>query len=79
MDMDIDENASDDDSEHDLFRNLDDYVSRDSYSGVPVILPRQRFAGARNIATIKDGEHRLPYPVRFDPLSRNFSQLPWPK
>ncbi|KAJ7908326.1 WD40 repeat-like protein [Mycena leptocephala] len=54
MDMDIDENASDDDSEHDLFRNLDDYVSRDSYSGVPVILPRQRFAGARNIATIKD-------------------------
>jgi len=54
MDMDIDENASDDDSEHDLFRNLDDYVSRVSYSGVPVILPRQRFAGARNIATTKD-------------------------
>jgi len=54
MDRDIDDNASDDDQEHDLFRNLDSYVSRDAYSGVPLILPRQRFAGARNVATIKD-------------------------
>jgi WD repeat-containing protein 42A len=45
---------SDDNSEHDSLEDLD--VSQNSYSGVPLILPRQRFAGARNIATIKDGE-----------------------
>ncbi|KAJ7682765.1 WD40 repeat-like protein [Mycena polygramma] len=54
MDMDIDDNASDDDEGHDFFRTLDDYVSQDPYSAVPTILPRQRFPGARNIATIKD-------------------------
>ncbi|KAF8195853.1 WD40-repeat-containing domain protein [Mycena galopus ATCC 62051] len=55
MDRDIDDNASDDDQEHDLFRNLDAYVAQDaSYSSVPLILPRRRFAGARNVATIKD-------------------------
>ncbi|KAJ6539383.1 WD40-repeat-containing domain protein [Mycena capillaripes] len=54
MDMDIDDHASDDGHEHDLFRKLDEYVSRDAYSGVPMILPRQRFAGARNLATTKD-------------------------
>ncbi|KAJ7276438.1 WD40-repeat-containing domain protein [Mycena haematopus] len=53
MDEDIDDNA-DDDQGQDLFRNLDEYASRDAYSGVPLILPRRRFAGARNVATIKD-------------------------
>ncbi|KAJ6515857.1 WD40 repeat-like protein [Mycena sanguinolenta] len=54
MDRDIDDNASDDDEAQDLFRNLDEFVSHDAYSGVPLILPRRRFAGARNVATIKD-------------------------
>ncbi|KAJ7904554.1 WD40 repeat-like protein [Mycena olivaceomarginata] len=53
MDRDIDDNASDDDQGRDLFGNLDEYASRD-YSGVPLILPRRRFAGARNVVTIKD-------------------------
>ena len=26
---------------------------------VPIILPRRRYAGARNVATIKDGTHHL--------------------
>jgi hypothetical protein len=53
MDIDIDNNAS---GEEDLFAKLDEYVSRDAYCGVPMILPRMRFAGARNIDTIKDGK-----------------------
>jgi hypothetical protein len=58
MDRDIDDNASDDDQGRDLFGNLDEYASRD-YSGVPLILPRRRFAGARNVVTIKDGRIHL--------------------
>ncbi|KAF7352760.1 WD repeat protein iqw1 [Mycena venus] len=57
MDRDIDDHASDDEDQgSDLFRNLDKYVSqtREAYSGVPLVLPRRRFAGARNVATIKD-------------------------
>ncbi|KAJ7047333.1 WD40 repeat-like protein [Mycena alexandri] len=54
MDIDIDEHASDDGDEHDFFQRLDEYTPRDSYSGVPMVLPRRRFAGARNIATVKD-------------------------
>ncbi|KAJ7180123.1 WD40 repeat-like protein [Mycena crocata] len=58
MDLDIDEmddRASDTDHEDDQSQELDEYdVSRDAYSGVPLILPRQRFAGARNVETIKD-------------------------
>ncbi|KAJ6599030.1 WD40 repeat-like protein [Mycena vulgaris] len=54
MDMDIDDNASEEGSEQDLFANLEAHVSRDAYSGVPLIMPRTRFSGARNIETIKD-------------------------
>ncbi|KAJ7129629.1 WD40-repeat-containing domain protein [Mycena epipterygia] len=54
MDMDINDNASDEEHESDLFQKLDEYVSRDEYSGVPLILPRTRFAGARNVNTTKD-------------------------
>ncbi|KAJ7507850.1 WD40 repeat-like protein [Mycena galericulata] len=49
-DMDIDD---DDDYEHSPFPKRED-VSRDAYSGVPLILPRVRFAGARNVDTIKE-------------------------
>ncbi|KAJ7700133.1 WD40-repeat-containing domain protein [Mycena rosella] len=53
MDLDIDENASEEENER-LIANLDEFVSRDAYSRVPLILPRTRFAGARNVETIKD-------------------------
>ncbi|KAJ7498885.1 WD40 repeat-like protein [Mycena latifolia] len=51
MDMDIDDIASEEEQEEDLLAKL---ASRNAYSGVPVILPRRRFAGARNVDTIKD-------------------------
>ncbi|KAK7061751.1 WD repeat protein iqw1 [Favolaschia claudopus] len=59
MDRDIDDNASYDDPGLDLFNGLDEYISRlggDEYSNVPLILPRQRYSGARNVSTIKDGK-----------------------
>jgi hypothetical protein len=60
-DMDMDSNDDEDDSNW-----VDDYDDEDLaeaqdepgeplYGGVPVVLPRTRYAGAANIRTIKDG------------------------
>lgn len=32
-----------------------DYEERNEYSQLPVVLPRQRYVGARNVDTVKDG------------------------
>ncbi|KAJ7228607.1 WD40 repeat-like protein [Mycena pura] len=52
--MEVDDDSSETDRESHLFQSLDNQIPLDAYSGVPMILPRQRFAGARNMATIKD-------------------------
>ncbi|KAJ6613413.1 WD40-repeat-containing domain protein [Mycena sp. CBHHK59/15] len=54
MDVDIEDNASEDEHDHDVFKDWDEYLSRDPYSVVPLVHPRRRFAGARNVHTIKD-------------------------
>lgn len=48
-----DDDEDDDDEIHDIFR-VDE---PDYHPHVPVILPRKRYLGARNVATIKDGRH----------------------
>ncbi|KAJ7771409.1 WD40 repeat-like protein [Mycena maculata] len=53
MAMDNDDNASDDEGP-DLFFRKPKVSAPDEYAGVPMILPRARFAGARNVDTIKD-------------------------
>jgi hypothetical protein len=53
---------SDDDNDSEGFFAVVDSFEADEKSflpHVPVILPRRRFAGARNVATIKDGEPTL--------------------
>jgi len=49
--LDIDNDSSETDCES---QSLDNQIPLDAYSGVPMILPRQRFAGARNVDTVKD-------------------------
>lgn len=54
-DMEVDEDVGDDD---DTSKVDEEFEADESHcqSGVPIINPRQRFSGARNVATIKDGE-----------------------
>ena len=52
------EDSRDDDSDYEGYLELVDSSEADEESflpHVPVVFPRRRFAGARNIATIKDG------------------------
>lgn len=35
---------------------LDDVFSSNHGPNVPTIMPRQRYAGAQNVATVKDGD-----------------------
>jgi WD repeat-containing protein 42A len=56
------EDSHDDDSDHEGYLEFADSSEVDEESflpHVPVILPRRRFAGARNVATIKDGGPNL--------------------
>lgn len=49
---------SDDDNDSEGYLEIADSFEADEESflpHVPVVLPRRRFAGARNVATIKDG------------------------
>jgi len=54
-DTDDDMDTDDDDEGHEQASFLERAdISRDEYTGVPLILPRVRFEGARNVDTIKD-------------------------
>lgn len=48
------------------FSNLDDVEEEDLFPNVPVIHPRQRYAGARNVMTIKDGEFLVYTHLKYD-------------
>jgi hypothetical protein len=49
------EDAQDDSEGYIEFTNSSEVDEESFLPHVPVVLPRQRFAGARNVATIKDG------------------------
>ena len=53
-----DENRDDDDSENEEDEDSESDTSHSLrfYPGVPVVLPRGRFAGACNVETVKDGQ-----------------------
>ncbi|KAG6837445.1 hypothetical protein H0H93_009539 [Arthromyces matolae] len=53
---DTDDDDDDDDDNDDIFGFDDPYHNEDDYlPRVPVVLPRQRYTGASNVRTIKDG------------------------
>ncbi|KAJ7095424.1 WD40 repeat-like protein [Mycena belliarum] len=54
MDIDIDNYASEEEEDQEQEDLASRWASRDAYSKVPLILPRTRFSGARNVDTIKD-------------------------
>ncbi|KAJ7638848.1 WD40 repeat-like protein [Roridomyces roridus] len=49
-----DDSSSDTEDDTDSMSDHDPWLAQDAYSGVPLIMPRAQFAGARNVATIKD-------------------------
>ena len=70
MERDIDEMAQSDDMDEDEGRDTDesgDHSDSDDeeeedpgpFPDVPTVMPRRRFAGAKNIRTVKDGELSL--------------------
>lgn len=53
--MDDSEDSDEDDEEEDDEMHLNNSLKLEAKHRTPVILPRARYAGARNVETVKDG------------------------
>lgn len=83
---DEDEDEGDEDEDlPDPVEELEDLLARRTstrnwsrlFGNVPVVNPRLRYAGARNVRTVKDGE--LCFDSNYPPKLTLCSQFPWPR